>query len=318
MAASPVQPGQVRARKPDWLKKRIPDPQAMREMRALLDELKLNTICEEAGCPNIGECWAQRTATFLILGDICTRACGFCDVKTGRPEPVNVAEPYHVARAVKRLGLSHVVITSPDRDDLPDKGSEQFAATIRAVHRLCPGTTVEVLTSDFDGIDEHLIRVLDADPEIFAHNVETVPRLHRKVRPRFRYERSLKVLARAKELRPDIYTKSNIMVGLGERKDEVIQVMRDMRDAGCDFLTIGQYLQPSPKHLPVVEYVHPDVFEEYRAEALALGFLHVASGPFVRSSFDAATALEVVGRKRGAGTGAEAPPGGISDETERD
>src|SRR5690606_2474184 len=143
MAASPVQPGQVRARKPDWLKKRIPDPQAMREMRALLDELKLNTICEEAGCPNIGECWAQRTATFLILGDICTRACGFCDVKTGRPEPVNVAEPYHVARAVKRLGLSHVVITSPDRDDLPDKGSEQFAATIRAVHRLCPGTTVE-------------------------------------------------------------------------------------------------------------------------------------------------------------------------------
>ncbi len=232
------------------------------------------------------------------MGDICTRACGFCNVETGRPGPVDLAEPYHVARAVAHLGLAHVVITSVDRDDLPDKGSEQFAATIRAIHRMCPETTVEVLTSDFDGIDEHLMRVLDADPEIFAHNVETVPRLHRKVRPRFRYERSLKVLARAKELRPDIYTKSNIMVGLGETPEEVIEVMRDMRSAGCDFLTIGQYLQPSPEHLPVVEYVHPDLFEEYRRQAYALGFLHVASGPFVRSSFDAATALEVVGRRR--------------------
>lgn len=298
MTDSPAPAAPIRARKPDWLKKRIPDPGAMREMRSLLDELKLSTICEEASCPNIGECWAKRTATFLILGEICTRACGFCDVETGRPGAVDFTEPYHVAQAVKRLGLSHVVITSPDRDDLPDKGSEQFAATTRAIHRLCPGTTVEVLTSDFDGVEEHLIRVLSADPEIFAHNVETVPRLHRKVRPRFRYERSLKVLARAKELRPDIYTKSNIMVGLGETKDEVLAVMRDMRSAGCDFLTIGQYLQPSPKHLPVAEYVHPDVFAEYRAAAESLGFLYVASGPFVRSSFDAATALEAVGRRR--------------------
>ena len=298
MTPSSAPKSPVRPRKPDWLKKRIPDPQAMKEMRLLLDQLKLNTICEEAACPNIGECWAKKTATFLILGDICTRACGFCNVETGRPAPVDLAEPYHVARAVAHLGLAHVVITSVDRDDLPDKGSEQFAATIRAIHRMCPETTVEVLTSDFDGIDEHLMRVLDADPEIFAHNVETVPRLHRKVRPRFRYERSLKVLARAKELRPDIYTKSNIMVGLGETPEEVIEVMRDMRSAGCDFLTIGQYLQPSPEHLPVVEYVHPDLFEEYRRQAYALGFLHVASGPFVRSSFDAATALEVVGRRR--------------------
>lgn len=296
LSSAPAKP--VRPRKPDWLKKRIPDPQAMKQMRNLLDELQLNTICEEAGCPNIGECWAKKTATFLILGEICTRACGFCDVETGRPQEVDFAEPYHVAKAVAHLGLSHVVITSPDRDDLADKGSEQFAATIRAVHRMCPQTTVEVLTSDFDGEDEHLVRVLDADPEIFGHNVETVPRLHRKVRPRFRYERSLKVLARAKELRPDIYTKSNIMVGLGERRQEVIEVMSDLRAAGCDFLTIGQYLQPSPRHLPVSEYVHPDVFEEYRKEAEALGFLYVASGPFVRSSFDAATALEVVGHRR--------------------
>jgi len=284
-------------RKPDWLKKRIPDPKVMSDMRKLLDGLKLSTICEEASCPNIGECWAKRTATFLILGEICTRACGFCDVETGRPGAVDFAEPLHVAEAVKTLGLSHAVITSPDRDDLPDKGSEQFAAVIRAIHRMTPHVTVEVLTSDFDGIDEHLIRVLDADPEIFAHNVETTPRLHRKVRPRFRYERSIKVLARAKELRPDIYTKSNIMVGLGEAPDEVIQVMKDMRDAGCDFLTIGQYLQPSAKHLPVIEYVHPDQFEQYRQEAVALGFKHVASGPFVRSSFDAATALEAVGHR---------------------
>lgn len=297
MNSSSAQAGQRRTRKPDWLKKRIPDPQAMRYMRGLLDELKLNTICEEAGCPNIGECWAQKTATFLILGEICTRACGFCDVETGRPQEVDFAEPYHIARAVARLGLSHAVITSPDRDDLADKGSGQFAATTRAIHRMCPGTTVEVLTSDFDGVEEHLVRVLDADPEVFGHNVETVPRLHRKVRPRFRYERSIGVLARAKELRPDIYTKSNIMVGLGETKEEVLQVMRDLREAGCDFLTVGQYLQPSPKHLPVVEYVHPDVFEEYREEAEKLGFRYVASGPFVRSSFDAAAALEAVGHR---------------------
>lgn len=283
-------------RKPDWLKKRIPDPKVMSEMRALLDGLQLNTICEEAGCPNIGECWGERTATFLILGEICTRACGFCDVETGRPHPVDFAEPYHVARAVETLGLKHVVITAPDRDDLPDKGAGHYAATIRAVQRMCPQTTVEVLISDFDGNPEHLQTVLDADPAILAHNVETVPRLHRKVRPRFRYERSLGVLADSKRLRPDIFTKSNIMVGFGETEEEVVRVMRDMRDRDCDFLTIGQYLQPSKKHLPVVEYVHPDVFERYKEIALELGFRYVASGPFVRSSFDAKAALEAVGR----------------------
>lgn len=285
-------------RKPDWLKKRIPDPKKMNEMRELLQGLKLNTICEEAGCPNIGECWANRTATFLILGEICTRRCGFCDVQTGRPDPVDFAEPYHVAQAVKKLELSHAVLTSPDRDDLPDKGSGHFANVVRAIHRMCPKTTVEVLISDFDGIEEHLARVLEADPDILAHNVETVPRLHRRVRPRFRYERSLKVLENSKRMRPDIYTKSNIMVGLGETEEEVIQVMRDMREVDCDFLTIGQYLRPSDQHLPVEEYVHPDVFDMYRKEAESLGFRHVASGPFVRSSYDAALAMEAVGHTR--------------------
>jgi len=284
-------------RKPDWLKKRIPDPNKMREMRELLRGLELHTICEEASCPNVGECWANRTASFLILGDICTRACGFCDVQTGRPHPVDFAEPYRIARAVQRLGLRHAVITAPDRDDLEDKGAGQFAATVRAIHRLCEGTTVEVLVSDFDGSEELLKTVLDANPKILAHNIETVPRLHRKVRPRFRYERSLKVLESSKRLRPDIFTKSNIMVGLGEREDEVVATMRDLRAAGCDFLTIGQYLQPSPKHLPVAEYVHPGVFERYKEAARELGFLYVASGPFVRSSFHAEEALHAIGHR---------------------
>lgn len=267
----------------------------MGEMRQLLQELQLNTICEEAGCPNIGECWANKTATFLIMGEICTRACGFCDVITGRPNPLDFAEPLRIARAVEHLGLSHVVLTSPDRDDLPDKGAEHWAACIRAVQRLCPGTTVEALISDFDGIEAHLRTVLDADPVILAHNIETTPRLHRKVRPRFRYERSLELLARSKAIRPDIFTKSNIMVGFGETEEEVVQVMRDLREVDTDFLTIGQYLQPTAKHLPVEEYVHPDVFARYKEEAEALGFRYVASGPFVRSSFDAAAALEAIG-----------------------
>ncbi len=288
-----------RERKPDWLKKRIPDPKPMAEMRQLLSELKLNTICEEAGCPNIGECWADRTATFLILGEICTRACGFCDVITGRPEPPDFREPLHVAEAVRHLGLSHAVLTSPDRDDLPDKGAGHWAACVRAIHRLCPQTTVEALISDFDGIESHLATVLEAEPEILAHNVETVPRLHRKVRPRFRYERSIEVLANSKRIRPESFTKSNIMVGFGETEDEVIGVMKDMRAVDVDFLTIGQYLQPSKKHLPVIEYVHPDTFERYKEKAMELGFRYVASGPFVRSSFDAKAALEAIGYRRG-------------------
>jgi len=303
-AASPG----VRERKPDWLKKRIPDPKPMAEMRRLLGELRLNTICEEAGCPNIGECWANRTATFLILGEICTRACGFCDVTTGRPEPPDFREPLRVAEAVRHLGLKHAVLTSPDRDDLPDKGAAHWASCIRAIHRMNPGTTVEALISDFDGIEAHLETVLAAEPEILAHNVETVPRLHRKVRPRFRYERSLAVLKNSKRIRPESFTKSNIMVGFGETEGEVVAVMEDLRAADVDFLTIGQYLRPSPKHLPVVAYVHPDTFERYRERALELGFRYVASGPFVRSSFDAKAALEAIGYRRGDGA---SPPGGI-------
>lgn len=281
-------------RKPGWIKAPIPNQEAMGEMRRLLGGLGLNTICEEASCPNIGTCWGSRTATFLILGKVCTRRCGFCDVETGRPEPVDFAEPFHVARAVKELGLRHVVITSPDRDDLEDKGAGQFAAVTRAIQRMCPLTTVELLISDMDGDEALIDQVLDADPTILAHNVETVPRLHRKVRPRFRYERSIQVLAYAKERRPDVYTKSNIMVGLGETPAEVMGVMRDLRQAGCDFLTIGQYLRPSPKHLPVAEYVTPEMFARYREEAYALGFAYVASGPLVRSSFEAGEALEAI------------------------
>lgn len=285
-------------RKPGWLKKPLPDPQALRRMRELLDGLALHTICESASCPNLGECWAQQTATFLILGDVCTRRCGFCDVETGRPPHFDLLEPLRVAEAVRRLGLQHAVITSVSRDDLPDGGAEQFARTIRAIRHLCPETTVEVLIPDFDGRPEPLRLVLEADPEILAHNVETVPRLHRKVRPRFRYERSLAVLESAKSYRPSVFTKSNIMLGLGETEEEVLAVMRDLRAVGCDFLTIGQYLRPSPNHLPVVEYVHPQVFDRYREAAEALGFRYVASGPFVRSSFDAAAALTAIGYRR--------------------
>lgn len=285
-------------RKPPWLTKRLPDPRVLNRMRQLLDGLGLHTICESASCPNIGECWAKETATFLILGDVCTRRCGFCDVTTGRPEAVDPFEPLSVARAVAALGLSHAVVTSVARDDLDDGGAMHFAQTIRAIRRHNPVTTVEVLIPDFEGIAAYLEIVLSAGPDILAHNVETVPRLHRRVRPRFRYQRSLDLLAESKTRAADVYTKSNIMVGLGEEPAEVEQVMADLRAVDCDFLTIGQYLRPSKEHLPVVAYVHPDLFARYKAHAEALGFRHVASGPFVRSSFDAATAMETVGRKR--------------------
>ncbi|HEX6972739.1 MAG TPA: lipoyl synthase [Limnochordia bacterium] len=290
-------------RKPPWLTKRLPDPRVLNRMRSLLDGLGLHTICESASCPNIGECWAKQTATFLILGDVCTRRCGFCDVTTGRPGALDPFEPLHVARAVAALGLSHAVVTSVARDDLPDGGASHFAQTIRAIRRHNPSTTVEVLIPDFDGIAAHLETVLGARPDILAHNIETVPRLHRKVRPRFRYRRSLEVLAESKRRAPEVFTKSNLMVGLGESPAEVEEVMADLRAVDCDFLTIGQYLRPSEHHLPVVEYVHPDVFERYKARAEAMGFRHVAAGPFVRSSYDAASAMAAVGR-------AKAPLGG--------
>lgn len=285
-------------RKPDWLKKKLPDGKPMHEMRHMLRSLQLHTICESALCPNIGECWGEKTATLMIMGEICTRRCGFCDVTTGRPLPLDPDEPEKVAEAIAEMGLEHAVITTVTRDDLPDGGARHFAETIRAVHRRCPGTTVEVLISDFDAREDLLSIVLEARPEVLAHNLETVERLHRKVRPRFRYERSLEVLAMSRRLAPDIWTKSNIMVGLGETEEEVIQMMKDLRAVDCDFLTIGQYLRPSARHLPVREFVHPDKFRKYQEIAEDLGFKYVFSGPFVRSSYQAGSALKAVGVRR--------------------
>lgn len=281
-------------RKPDWLKKDLPDGRAMKRMRTLLADLNLHTICESANCPNIGECWGESTATFLILGNICTRRCGFCDVTTGRPDLVDPHEPENVAEAIAHLGIKHAVITMVNRDDLEDAGAEHIARTIRAVRRRNPDTTIEVLVSELKGREDLIGQVLEAKPDVFAHNLETVRRLHRKVRPRFRYDQSLEVLAIARRLAPDVYTKSNIMVGLGETEEEVIEMMKDLRSVDCDFLTIGQYLRPSEKHLPVEEFVHPDVFRRYQAIAEELGFKYVFSGPFVRSSYQAGSALKHV------------------------
>ncbi len=286
--------GRALERKPDWLKKDLPDGRAMKRMRTLLADLNLHTICESANCPNIGECWGESTATFLILGNICTRRCGFCDVTTGRPDLVDPHEPENVAEAIAHLGIKHAVITMVNRDDLEDAGAEHIARTIRAVRRRNPDTTIEVLVSELKGREDLIGQVLEAKPDVFAHNLETVRRLHRKVRPRFRYDQSLEVLAIARRLAPDVYTKSNIMVGLGETEEEVIEMMKDLRSVDCDFLTIGQYLRPSEKHLPVEEFVHPDVFRRYQAIAEELGFKYVFSGPFVRSSYQAGSALKHV------------------------
>lgn len=286
--------GRALERKPDWLKKDLPDGRAMKRMRTLLADLNLHTICESANCPNIGECWGESTATFLILGNVCTRRCGFCDVTTGRPDMVDPHEPENVAEAVAHLGIKHAVITMVNRDDLEDAGAAHVARTIRAVRRRNPDTTIEVLVSELKGREDLIAQVLEAKPDVFAHNLETVRRLHRKVRPRFRYDQSLEVLAIARRLAPDVYTKSNIMVGLGETEEEVIEMMKDLRSVDCDFLTIGQYLRPSEKHLPVEEFVHPDVFRRYQAEAERLGFKYVFAGPFVRSSYQAGTALKHV------------------------
>lgn len=270
-------------------------------MRELLSGLQLHTICESANCPNLGECWEKATATFLVLGNTCTRRCAFCDVTTGAPQPPDPAEPSHVAEAVRALQLRHAVVTSVTRDDLPDGGAAHFAATIREIKALCPGTTIEVLIPDFDGDSEHLATVLAAQPTILAHNLETVRRLHRSIRPRFRYDRSLCVLAASRRLAPGIFTKSSLMVGLGETEEEVVAALRDLRAVQCEIVTVGQYLAPSGSHAAVVEYLHPDVFARYRQVALELGFGHVASGPFVRSSFDARAALLKLGEANASG-----------------
>ena len=273
--------------KPEWLKKRIPLGSPMLEVQGLVEGLKLHTVCEEAHCPNLGECWAHRTATFMILGKKCTRSCGFCAVEPARAMSVDPLEPRRVAEAVQHLGLRHAVITSVTRDDLPDGGAAHFAETIAETRRLSPEIRIEVLIPDFKGSPESIATVVAARPDVINHNVETVARLQRTVRPQARYERSLDVLRQVKGLAPQILTKSGLMVGLGETDEEVVETMRDVRAIACDILTIGQYLRPSPAHLPVVEYVHPDRFARYRQVGRSLGFRHVFSSPFVRSSYHA-------------------------------
>ena len=273
---------------PPWLKVRAPGGQGYLRVKGLLRRAALHTVCEEAACPNIGECFEAGTATFLILGDVCTRACRFCAIATGRPEPVDTEEPRRVAETVALLGLRHAVITSVTRDDLPDGGAGAFAATIREVRRLSPSTAVEVLIPDLRGDWRALAAITEAGPDILNHNVETVPRLYRSVRPQAVYARSLELLRQAKSLRPDMVTKSGMMVGLGEEPSEIRETMVDLRGAGCDILTLGQYLRPSAKHLPVARFYSPEEFEALAAEARALGFRHVESGPLVRSSYRAA------------------------------
>lgn len=281
-------------RHPDWIKSRLPSGPNYQEIKGLLRGLTLNTVCEEARCPNLGECWQQRTATVMILGDTCTRACGFCAIKTGRPTWDDPDEPRRVAEAVAAMALEHVVVTSVARDDLPDGGAGAFAQTIRELRRACPGTGVEVLIPDFNGQEAPLRTVMEAAPDILNHNVETVARLQKPVRKRARYDRSLGVLSMAKAMalqiagRPGtVHTKSSLMVGLGETREELSATFRDLRAVDCDILTIGQYLRPSPAHLPLVRYVHPDEFAQMKEEALALGFRHVESAPLVRSSYHA-------------------------------
>jgi lipoic acid synthetase len=273
--------------KPAWIRVKAPGPGAFEETNRIVREGGLHTVCQEASCPNIGECWAVRHATFLIMGDTCTRACSFCDVKTGMPGPLDAAEPDKVADATAKLGLKHVVVTSVDRDDLADGGAEHFAETIRAIRRRSPGTTIEVLTPDFLRKVGALEVVVEAKPDVFNHNLETVPSLYLTVRPGARYFHSVRLLQRVKELDPSMFTKSGIMVGLGEERNEVLAVMDDLRSADVDFLTIGQYLQPSRKHHEVVRYVTPDEFDGLKTVAYAKGFLMVASSPLTRSSHHA-------------------------------
>ena len=274
-------------RKPDWLRIRLRTGPNYNKVRRSMRELSLNTVCEEARCPNIFECWSDQTATFMILGEICTRRCGFCAVTTGLPRAgVDPEEPRHLAEAVERLDLKHAVITSVDRDDLPDRGAAHFAAVIDAVHERVPDCKVEILTPDFKGAEDPLKVILEARPDIFSHNIETVPRLYREARPGSSYQASLALLAEAVR-RGARGVKTGLMVGLGETRSELSQTFRDIRDTGTEVLTVGQYLQPTSEHLPVARYVPPAEFEELRAEALALGFDHVEAGPLVRSSYHA-------------------------------
>ena len=277
-----------RVKKPEWLKLPLPTAPAFNETRTMLEDLRLHTVCESAKCPNHWECWSKGTATFMIGGDRCTRACRFCAVSTLRPKPLEADEPERVAEATKRMGLKHVVITAVARDDLDDGASEHWRRTIEAVRRENPGIVIEVLTPDFNDRDEQIDLVLSARPEIFNHNLETVKRLSPRVRHRAKYERSLAVLGKVKQRMGDaIYTKSGMMLGLGESETELFAAMEDLRKSKCDILTLGQYLQPTREHLPVAEYVTPEKFSEFKRVAEGLGFVHVASGPMVRSSYHA-------------------------------
>jgi lipoic acid synthetase len=274
-------------RKPDWIRVKAPVSIEYAETKALMRRLNLNTVCEEAACPNIGECWKQKHATVMILGSVCTRACAFCNVATGRPDLLDPHEPAHVAEAVGQLGLNHIVITSVDRDDLDDGGAAHFAETIRRIRDASPETTIEVLTPDFQKKPGALETVIEARPDVFNHNLETVPRLYRNVRPGARYFASLRLLQKAKDVDPKMFTKSGLMVGLGESFDEVCQVMDDMRAADVDFLTIGQYLQPTRKHHPVDRFVPPEEFDQLKRQGQGRGFLLVAASPLTRSSHHA-------------------------------
>ncbi len=281
-----IQPTELPSnRRPEWLKVRAPGGESFTKIKQMMRSKSLHTVCEEARCPNISECWSSGTATFMIHGDTCTRSCGFCAVKTGRPLPVDYDEPRRVAEAIQQMNLVHAVITSVNRDELPDGGSTIWATTIRETKRLSPNTTVEVLVPDFKGKLENLHRIIEEKPDILNHNTETVPRLYRRVRPQGKYQWTLEVLKESKRL--GMRTKTGIMLGLGETKEEVLEVMHDLVGVGCDILTLGQYLQPTKNHLPVDRFVHPDEFAEYKKIGLEIGFNYVESGPLVRSSYHA-------------------------------
>ena len=295
-------PAAPRERLAPWLKKRLPSADATREVRELVTDLDLHTVCQSARCPNLNECWSRKAATFMILGDLCTRTCRFCTVPKGKPVPADEAEPERVAEAARRMALRHVVVTSVDRDDMPDQGAGHFARTIGAIRRALPEAVIEVLTPDFRGEAGCIDVVTDAKPHIFNHNTETVPALYSRVRPGARYERSLDLLRRVKERDPSVYTKSGLMLGLGEEAEDLEAVLRDLRSARVDILTLGQYLRPTLAQLPVERYVPPEEFDALGAKAREMGFLSVASGPFVRSSYNAAEVYAAIGVASGAGS----------------
>ena len=285
-------------KKPDWLRVRVSGSKKFLETKKILSDSKIVTVCEEANCPNISECWQKNHATFMIMGDTCTRACAFCNVKTGLPDKLDVFEPYKISQVVKKMNLSHVVITSVDRDDLDDGGAEHFAKTINAIRKTSPETTIEILTPDFLKKEDALEKILKDYPDVFNHNLETVPRLYLSIRPGARYFNSLKLLNDVKDKNSNIFTKSGLMLGLGEKKNEIMQVMDDLRAAKVDFLTLGQYLQPTKKHAPVAKYITPDEFNSYKIIAESKGFLMVSSSPLTRSSHHAEEDFKILKQNR--------------------